>query len=263
MRPSANDVFPGPRLRDWALLAIGLGFVAMGVGLIPSHRDGAVAVIAFFGACALVAGRNVVRKLRYARMRPIRVEVAGGVRIRPSRTHAAGLSAAILVLGAVLVVFGRTIGVGFWICSWFIAAAGALLSLGVATGRIPVGYVRLDPPGITLGGRRYSYMIPWDRIARLAAGEFHDNPVLLIWIDRPQDVLVRPPELQARAQAALLRNLGWVGAHVMVMTAQYQMDLPLLLRAMERYVADPSSRAELARPRLGEPEPERSTRGPR
>jgi hypothetical protein len=33
----------------------------------------------------------------------------------------------------------------------------------------------------------------------------------------------------------------------MIMTAQYRLDLPLLVKAIERYAAEPSSRAELAR----------------
>jgi hypothetical protein len=105
----------------------------------------------------------------------------------------------LLALGSILVGFGRSYGLVFWSIAWFVAVVGAVVSLGVVAGRLPVGYVQFDPPGITIGGRRWSFTIPWDRVARLPPGG---------------------------------------------------MDLPLLMRALERYVADPSSRSELARPKL-------------
>ena len=242
--------FPRPGVRDWAFLATSLGFVGAGFVLLPSERDGAIVTIAFFGACALVAGSTVVRKLRFHRLRPIHAEIAGGVPIRPARSAAGSLGAALLLLGSILVVFGRGHGLVFWAIAWFIALVGAVVLLGVVTGRLPVGYVKFDAPGITLGRRRWSFTIPWDRIARLAPGEFHDNPVLLLWVDEPGAVRAHPAEYQPRVEAELVRSYEWVGAHVMLMTSQYGLDLPLLMRALERYVADPSSRSELSRPKL-------------
>jgi hypothetical protein len=37
---------------------------------------------------------------------------------------------------------------------------------------------------------------------------------------------------------------------VMIMTSHYQIDLPYLVTAIERYIADPHARAALAVPRL-------------
>jgi hypothetical protein len=250
MQRSRDVSFPGPGFRDWLLLGIGLAFVAMGVLIVPKHRDGGIVTIALFGTCAAIAAFTVVRKLRQARLEATRVEVVGGVPIRPSRAVVGGVGASMLALGAILIVFSRGYGLLFWACAWFVAGVGALLSVGVATGRLPAGYLQLDPDGITIGMRRWSYTVAWDRIARVAPGELHDNAVLLIWIDRPEDVVVRPAQYQSKAHAALCTNLSWVGAHLVVMTGQYRMDLPLLLKAIERYVSDPSSRAQLARPRL-------------
>jgi hypothetical protein len=41
-----------------------------------------------------------------------------------------------------------------------------------------------------------------------------------------------------------------VGAHVMIMTSLYGIDLPFLVTAIERYVADPEARKGLSLPRL-------------
>jgi hypothetical protein len=231
-------------------LAIGLGFVLLGFLLLPREGARAIAPIAFFGACTLVFAATIVRKWRFSRLRPLRAEIAGGVRIPPSRSKALVLGAAITVLGVILVVFGRDHGVILWLISWFIAVVGAGVLIGSAFGWLPVGYLQFDPGGMTIGSRLWAFTVPWDRVARIEAGEFHDNPALYIWIDRPQDVLVHPPQRLSN----VLRQLAWserrLGAHVMVLTSTYDLDLPLLMRALERYVADPASRSELAEKKL-------------
>jgi hypothetical protein len=235
---------------DWALLGVGLAFVLLGVIILPSNWDTGITTIAFFGACTVVFAGTIARKLRFHKLRPISAEIVGGVPIRPSRAVIAQLGGGISALGAVLVVFGRRYPTEFVAASWFVLAVGLFLLLALAVGWLPAGYIQFDPPGITIAHRAFAFMIPWDKIATFASGEFNDNPVLMLWIDDLYGVEPRPPELRERVVKHLRRNESWVGAHVMIMTSQYDLELPLLMRALERYVADPGSRSELAKKRL-------------
>ena len=231
---------------DWLVLCISVVFVVTGLFILPSNRDAGIVTVAFFGTCGAVAAATIARKLRFSRMRPLHAEIAGGIPIRPSRASLFTVGAGFAGLGGILIVFGRSYGTIFWSMSWLTALVGAFLLVALALRWLPVGYIQFDPDGITIGEHRWAFTVPWDRVARIASGEFHDNPVLYIWIDQLESVIVQPPELRPKVIKRLATNARWVGAHVMLMTTQYQLDIPPLMRALERYIAHPASRAELA-----------------
>jgi hypothetical protein len=238
-----------PSLKDWLLLAVGLAFVVAGLFILPRNRDVGIVTLAFFGLCTATFVSNIARKLQFRSLLPLRVEVAGGVPIRPSRAVFLALASGVFGVGATLVTFGRGYGAIFWSLAWLMLAAGAALLLGLAAGWLPVGYFQLDPPGITIGGRRWAYTVPWDCL-QVSSGEFHDNPVVWMWIDRLEAVEAHPAESRDQVLEALASNTRWSGAHIVIMTSQYRMHLPLLVQALERYIADPGARSELARPKL-------------
>jgi hypothetical protein len=60
-------------------------------------------------------------------------------------------------------------------------------------------------------------------------------------------VAAHPPERKDQVARHLASNVGWFGAPVMLLTSQYRLDLPLLVQALERYITDPTARAELSR----------------
>jgi len=242
--------FPGSGLTEWLVAGLSLAFVAVGVAMLRDRSEFAVPVLAFFGVCAAVAIVTIVRKYRFARLRPLAVEIVGGVPIRPSRTYVAVLAATLLGLGFVLLPYALRESIVLLLCTGTMLATGAFLAVGLIMGRLPVGFLQFDPGGLTIGQRRASFTLPWDAIARVAPGEFHDNAVLLLWVRDMDAVLVRPPGLRARVVAGLRSNRKWVGADVMIMSSQYGIDLPLLVSAVERYVADPHAREGLAVPRL-------------
>ena len=231
---------------DWLVFCISVVFVVTGLFILPSNRDVGIVTVAFFGTCGAISAVTIARKLRFSRMRPLHAEIAGGIPIRPSQASLFTVGAGFAGLGSSLVVFGRSYGTIFWSLSWLTALVGALLLVGLALRWLPVGYIQFDPDGITIGQRRCAFMVPWDRVARIGSGEFHDNPVLYIWLDEPQSVIVHPPERRPDVIKHLTTNVRWVGAHVMLMTTQYQLDIPPLMCALERYIAHPASRAELA-----------------
>jgi hypothetical protein len=250
LRSQDEQRYAGPGLRDWSVLAISVAFVACGfVTLLDKPRVG-VPTLAFFGACAALAARTLLRKRRFARLRLISVELVGGVPIRPSRSYLTVFALALSSLGTVLLFYWREASVVLLICGGMIAGAGALLFLGLVTGYLPVGFLQFDPAGLTIGRRRDAFTLPWDSIAAVRPGEFHDNPVLLLLLRDPSLVIVTPANARERVIASLVSNLKWVGAHVMIMSSHYAIDLPFLVTAIERYVADPRARDGLAIPRL-------------
>src|SRR5688572_29358707 len=153
--------FRRPGIVDWAVLTIGVLFVALGLFLLPHEPDVAIVTLAFFGSCALVAAHTVLRKRADSRADLRWAGLVGGVPIRPSRTGAFLLASWITVLGITLLIFGGTYPPAFRAISWLLAAIGALLLLAWLLGWVPAGYLQFDPNGITIAGRRSSYRVPW------------------------------------------------------------------------------------------------------
>lgn len=240
-----QDPYPKPDLRDWALLAIGVAFVVMGLVILPSKPDVGIVTLAFFGLCTAVFASTIIRKLAYRRPRPLKVEIVGGVPIRQSLVVTLTLGGALLATGAILVAFGRSYGLVFWSLSWIIAITGAALLLGRALGFVGTGYLQFDPEGITLGQRGWAYTAPWEQIIEVRETEYNSNPLLLIWLLKLESVVAEPPAARARVLAHLIRNTAYLGAPIAIMTSQYGLDLPLLSAAVKRYASDPSARAEL------------------
>src|SRR6266568_9091794 len=88
--PHPIDAYPGPGIRDWALLAIGVGFTGAGLLILPFNPNVGIVTIALFGLSAVVFATTIVRKLRFRRPRPLRAEIVGGVPIRRSRAIVLG-----------------------------------------------------------------------------------------------------------------------------------------------------------------------------
>ncbi|MYN17416.1 hypothetical protein GTP81_11690 [Rugamonas sp. FT107W] len=234
-----------PGIRDWALAAIGIMFVVMGLVILPHDLNTGVTTIAFFGACAAAGIATIVRKLRYARQSVQGVTVVGGVRIRPSRLRLALFGGGLLGLGAVLLAFSPAAPDLVWYSFWVIAGAGALVLAGVATGLLPNQYIEFTPEGLMFGFRGWAVLLPWDRIARVAAGELHRNPALLLRLDGPETFQVTPPAKQKKFLKYVDQCRGWVGADMFLMTTHFGIDLPLLVAAIGRYMEDREARAGL------------------
>jgi len=242
--------YPRPSLSDWALLAIAVAFVVSGAIILPHDRDVGIVTLAFFGPCAALFTAIILRKLRYRRLRAEKAEIVGGVPIRQSRALLLAYSATLTIMGILLVLFGRSYGILFWTIAWMIALIGCALLLVVLFGRLASDYVQFDPEGITFGRRRFLFTVPWDGIAQVSSGSWHDNPAVFMWLRDLDGVHVRPVESRDRAFKQFASNMAWAGAPVVLFPSQYGIDLPLLMIALERYLNEPSARAELARRRL-------------
>lgn len=243
---------------------VGLTFVAM--GLFNLRRDPAMAVgcIALFGLCAALGIRNIVRKRRNAQLRPLSVEIVGGVPLRPNRLYTTLVGGSILVLGLALIPGGLSGPKPLLLCAAVMIAAGGAIVAGVLFGKLPVGSLQFDEGGLTIGERADRFTVAWDNVRAVWPGEFHDNAALFLTVRDLDALLVHPVAAKARVIRRLRTNEAWVTAHVMILTGSYGLDLPLLVAAIESYVGDPTARTGLSVRRLPAPsarQPEQGAEG--
>jgi hypothetical protein len=242
----SESPYPKPGVKDWALLAINIVFVVLGLLILLHERDVGIVTLAFFGPCLIVSGGTVLRKFRFRRFRALKAEIVGGVPIRASRTQALTTALVLLLMGTIIVVFGRSYPLIMWLLAWLTALIGGGLTIAVLLGLIPNDYFKFDPEGITFARARYSYMVPWDNIAQVSTGHVHDNPALLISLHGYEGVTVHPREKRDRVLKSFAWGTGWAGAPIMLLPSRYGIDLPMLMLALERYLTEPTARSELA-----------------
>jgi hypothetical protein len=245
---SRSDDYARPGFRDWMLLGIGVTFVLC--GLIPLFNGAlnvGIVTITLFGLCTATSAASIIRKLRFRRPHPLQVELVGGIPIRPSRVYYFTACAAITVVGVVVIVFGREYPDLFWYMGWPLAIGGCVMLFGLAIGRLPIGHLQFDPPGITISRGSWAYTIPWDGISKIGRGELSSHAALFIWPHHEDVVNVFPPERKGKLIRLFAQNLQWAGAPVIILPSRYGMDLPLLIQALDRYITIPSARTELSR----------------
>jgi len=230
----------------WSPFLVCLAFVLVGLFLLDSDFNVAIVTIAVFGSGAVIGGIPIVRKLRPVRPAPDRVQIIGGVPIRPSSGILVTIGAWLVVVGITTIVFGWSYGVIFRGVMLGFLGLGCYILIGLCLGWLPAHYLQFDPHGITFGERGFSYLVRWENISGLAAGEINGNAVLLLQLDRPDAIEVTPLERKTRALKGLARNALLSGAHVVIATTQYRMDLSLLTQAIDRYVREPAARVELS-----------------
>lgn len=242
----------GPQLRDWALLVISLVFVAAGLVIVAARPQEAIGwtSVLFFGGCAAVAVWSLRAKLRAAQQAEDPTLLArfdAGAELRPDLRRLRAISGGLALFGGVVALVGRGLGPGFVLASLGLGllGAGALAaSLLGLTGRASL---RCAPEGLWIGARAYRYRVAWDNVRGLDLGEVHSQPLLRIWVRDFEALLASCSPATERARLA--RALGWsrglVGCDVSLAPRAFGVDEVVLLRALERYVADPAARAEL------------------
>jgi hypothetical protein len=240
-----NARFPPPTFQDWLLLVLNVVFVAAGLLILPSSPDAGIVTLAFFGTCLFVSAGTVLRKFRFRRHAAAKVDVQGGVPIRPRMGAMLALGGWLTVLGIILVVFGHSYPLLFRILGAGVAIAGGVLTFGVLVGWWPGGFLQFDPHHLTIAQRAWRVRLPWDEIVDVVEAELQSNPVLLIAVADADRLAVDPPQAVGRAMKAIANSRALIGADFMIMTTHYGIDLPVLSDAIARYVNDVSARAEL------------------
>src|SRR5215475_7936450 len=136
----SDSPYPRPGVKDWALLAINIVFVAL--GLLLHKSDVAIVTLALFGPCLIVTIGTVLRKFRFRRFRALKAEIVGGVPIRASRAQALAAALMLLLMGTIIVLFGRSYPLLMWTLAWLLALMGGALTIAVLCGLVPNDYVR-------------------------------------------------------------------------------------------------------------------------
>lgn len=241
--------YPRPSWRDWTLLAIALLFVIAGLLILPRDPNVGIVTLAFFGSCAVVFLASIARAARFHHFRATRVEVAGGVPIRPSRGRILLVGGWLTVLGFVILTFGAPYPLLIGVLAGFIAVVGLIVVTGALIGWFSREFLQFDWDAFTIAKRGYRARIPWDHIAHLEAGAYNNNPILLIWVDDLRAVIFAPEGAEADAYKATA-GVQMLGAHFALMTSWYSFDLAVLTAAILSYARDANARDHLKQHRL-------------
>ena len=231
-------------LRDYALLVISLIFVSMGILLIVTTGISLFNVtnLSFFGICLATSVYTIARKLGYRAFRATKVDVIGGVAIRPRRTRLFALGSICFGLGALL--FMTPDPIELEAMSILLMFVGATLIFGTMMRLWPSSFIQFDPNGLTIGCRNWRALIPWEAISSVGAMEIFENPFVCLSLKGQDSVDVQPASARAKAIKALRRGIP--GADVAIPTFVFGLDLPVLAVAIARYRSDPTARRELA-----------------
>lgn len=232
------------RLQDWLLAAISLLFTLAGLLIIGRDFRTGIVTLVLFGLCLVHAVRVILRKRRALKQVALTASVAGGVPIRQSRLRLAGLGTALLAIGATHAAFtSQPVQLAL---GWLLAGLGGALLLGLALGLLGSASIQFDPTGITFADRHGKAHVPWDAVTRLARGELQNNPMVLICVDDGA-IQIQPAAYRSRLYKQMGRSRGLAGADFVIMSDSYGIDAPVLLAALQRYVATPAARQELQR----------------
>ncbi|ALM84820.1 hypothetical protein [Bordetella sp. N] len=235
-----------PTFRDWTLAGIALAFTIIGVVILPSNRDVGITTTAFFGACLAVFVIQLRRKLRYGRMKIISVDVAEGFRVQRKKGRVALLGAALAALGVVLLVFSHDVPMLVRVCYWVIAGTGVLVLATVVSGKLPTQALEFQSRGLAFINGKWSVLLPWTQIRAAAAGEISGNPALLMEFEFPELPPVSPPEMQSKFEKYVTQCRKWGGVDFYMLTTHYDVDLPVLVAAINDFRTRPSSEIQPA-----------------
>ena len=238
---------PRPGFRDWALLAISVGFVVLACLIARRNPRDALLPFTFFGVCALVGGYNIFRKLRRRRFTATTVLAPGGVKLHGSNSRMLLLAALIAIPGATIFIDDAPLLIR--ICGAVMVGASALLFVLVLTGRVSRRFIRFDPLGVTLGETKFEYTVPWDELTDITEFEMHDNAVVGFDVLQHELILVAPESARDRLYKLLGRNKAWGSREVVIMPTHFPTSAEALCAALRTYAGNRAARASLT-PRL-------------
>ncbi|WP_215397176.1 hypothetical protein [Rheinheimera oceanensis] len=230
--------------KDWLFALIGLLFVLSSLLIMQKDFNTGMTTLVFFGACFAVAVHIIIRKLRLQRQSLHTVTVSGGEPIHASKKRIALLGIGLLAFGSTLMLFQPDDNRIFYGISLLIAITGAVLLLGLFSGRLAKTYIQFDPAGFTFGYPKGKVSIAWEAITDLYRGDIHNNPAVFLSV-AAENITVEPASYLAKVSKQMASSRKWTGADFVIMTSTYGIDAPVLMAAIERYITQPEARAEL------------------
>ncbi|MCS4307634.1 putative membrane protein YeaQ/YmgE (transglycosylase-associated protein family) [Rheinheimera pacifica] len=243
-KPATGSTLDKITFKDWLFALIGLLFVLSSLLIMQKDFNTGMTTLVFFGACFAVAVHIIIRKLRLQRQSLHTVTVTGGEPIYASKKRIALLGIGLLAFGSTLMLFQPDDNQIFYGISLLIATTGAVLLLGLFSGRLAKTYIQFDPAGFTFGYPKGKVSIAWEAIIDLYRGEIHNNPAVFLSV-APENIIVEPASYLAKVSKQMASSRKWTGADFVIMSSTYGIDAPVLMAAIERYITLPEARAEL------------------
>lgn len=240
-------------LFDAFMIFIGLSWLALAIIAFQSDISMLAFQLLLASAITLVACSRATKRFTQPKSAKRLVQVAGGVKIRPSSTK-------LLLISAWLILFGPACVSAAYLHdgNWAIVGIGILvlvfgifLMLGFALGKFPVGFLKFEHQGLTIGYRAWSVLVPWENVAQVSLTDPYENSILCLCLFDPTAVHVQPLEKVADFRKVLAANQDWGDVDLIVMLSIYPFDVNDLLIAIQRYVTDPRARAELVQGYIG------------
>lgn len=232
-----------------ALLAVSLLFVALGlwIAVVDDVRLGLGCALMFGGGVAIF-GKQLIdanRELASAQLDGA-VGIPGSIPIaeNPGRARMAIVVVVLAGIGSILVGIDRQ--------PLLIPLGALMIGAGVVVVILKqLGYMVLSlmftPSGIHIIGKRQRYVIPFDLITRIEAADWNGQLILLVWPHSLEQIAatVEPIERQESLLQAMQKSIAWMGAPILIWPQRFGLEGGLLLRALQRYILEPGTRAEL------------------
>ncbi|KUM54827.1 hypothetical protein AR688_16320 [Rheinheimera sp. EpRS3] len=243
-KPATESTLDKITFKDWLFALIGLLFTLSGLLIIQKDFNTGITTLVFFGSCFAVAAHTIIRKLRLQRQSLRTVTVVGGEPIHASKKRIALLGIGLLAFGSTLMLFQPDDNKIFYGITLLIALTGAVMLVGLFSGRLAKTYIQFDPSGFTFGYPKGKVSIPWEAITDLYRGEIHNNQAIFLSVAQ-ENILVEPASYLAKVNKQMASSRKWTGADFVIMTSTYGIDAPVLMAAIERYITQPEARVEL------------------
>jgi hypothetical protein len=226
-------------------------FGVLGLLMMPSKPDVGLVTFTFFGTGGFFLAWLQWRKYQEHRLTLTSVEVAGGVRIRPSGfLLVMGLWMA--VVGLVIYFFGGSYPALMRWLGAFIAVCGIVFSVLAVLRIFPAGFLQFEPAGLIIGHRGWQVLVPWDRIYVVQQNEMHSNPVITIGVIDRDALEITPSSMEAKARKILAGQSQWQWSPLIIFPMHYGIPAGVLAGAITRYVEDAGARRNLGSRQLPE-----------
>lgn len=236
---------PGPAPNDWILFAISLAFVGAGAWMMSRGQiaNGGFTVL-FFGLGLVLFGARILRLLRTSRPGLRGARLAGGVEIGLSPLRYYGLALALVVIGAVGLVVDWARPWWTSMLMWSLIGVGVVVGAGMAFKLFPQQTLMLTPEGLVARVSGVRFLLRWDRVERVVAGDIARNP--MVGLRLPPGAVEPLGSDPAKVARVIQRYYNWMGCDFGFMPLLFGLDPQLTLAALAGYVEDPASRTELA-----------------
>lgn len=231
-----TNPFPRPNWSDWFLVIIGVAFSAAGAFLWRSDRNVAIITIAFFGSGAVVGLITIARKIQLRRTADIAVDIPEGVPMRPNPATTVVMGLWLLLLGLVLPVFTPSSPFWYYLCTFGMIAVGALLLLGWAAGKLPAGFVKIDPDALVTSNHQGVTRIPWAAIGSVRVRNYLGHVAIALDDIDLSHVTIDPPHQMKKLVRDFKLTNRFTGSSMLILQQQVGVPLPSLFAELGRRV---------------------------